>query len=225
MKHASLADRRPWLSLGILAAGIYLFRDQLMLPGLALIILKGAACFLFAVYALRWRDGRYDDRAVFMNAGIIMLFAAIGDMAIELSFIWGGAAFFLSHLAAMTLYLKNLRVDPSGSQKAAATALLLLTPLSTWLITRDISVTLYALSLGGMASCAWISRFPRYRVGVGAVLFVASDLLIFAAMAGHFEDGFAEWLVWPIYISGQLLIVTGIVQTLRKDRVETRLAV
>ena len=31
-----------------------------------------------------------------------------------------------------------------------------------------------------MAATAWVSRFPRYRTGIGAMAFLASDLLIFA---------------------------------------------
>jgi uncharacterized membrane protein YhhN len=39
-----------------------------------------------------------------------------------------------------------------------------------------------------MAAAAWSSRFPRYRVGAGAVLFVISDWLIFSRM-GSFDLG------------------------------------
>ena len=68
-----------------------------------------------------------------------------------------------------------------------------------------------------MAAAAWMSRFPRYRVGIGAVLFVASDFLIFSGM-GPFELApLPDILVWPLYYGGQLLIATGAVQTLRGE--------
>ena len=92
-----------------------------------------------------------------------------------------------------------------------ATAALLTYPLDNWLI-----ATLYALLLGAMAGSAWISAFPRYRVGVGAVLFVASDLVLFAQQSSHVSSELASWMVWPLYYSGQFLIVTGVVQTLRQ---------
>jgi uncharacterized membrane protein YhhN len=44
-------------------------------------------------------------------------------------------------------------------------------------------VALYSLGLALMAATAWLSRFPRYRVGIGALMFVVSDLLIFGRSA------------------------------------------
>ncbi len=66
-----------------------------------------------------------------------------------------------------------------------------------------------------MAAAAWISRFPRYRVGIGAVMFAASDLLIFAREAGAMPADLADLLIWPLYFAGQFLIATGVVQTIR----------
>ena len=67
-----------------------------------------------------------------------------------------------------------------------------------------------------MRAARWISRFPRYRVGVGTLLFVASDLMIIAREAGRFDPTVADWMVWPLYYIGQIMIATGVVQTLRK---------
>ena len=78
--------------------------------------------------------------------------------------------------------------------------------------------TIYALALGMMAASAWTSRFSRYQVGIGAVLFVVSDLVIFAREAERLDPGIAEWFVWPLYYLGQFLIVTGVVQRLRGER-------
>ena len=69
-----------------------------------------------------------------------------------------------------------------------------------------------------MAAAAWISRLPRYRVGTGAVLFVASDLLIFAQEAGVMSADLANLMIWPLYFAGQFLIATGVVQTIRNGR-------
>ena len=78
-------------------------------------------------------------------------------------------------------------------------------------------VLLYSTGLGAMAACAWSSRFSRYRVGFGAVLFVISDWLIFAGMSTPAAEPMAKWLVWPVYYAGQFLIATGVIQTLRSD--------
>ena len=62
---------------------------------------------------------------------------------------------------------------------------------------------------------AWISDFPRYRVGTGALLFVVSDLLIFARLGPLEGSAIPEWLIWPLYYFGQFLICTGVIQSLR----------
>ena len=85
------------------------------------------------------------------------------------------------------------------------------------MLTKDLGVTSYGLALGGMAATAWMSRFSRYRVGLGAVLFVISDWLIFYGLGEGDYAELAASLVWPIYYSGQFLIATGVIQTLRKE--------
>jgi uncharacterized membrane protein YhhN len=74
----------------------------------------------------------------------------------------------------------------------------------------------YALGLGAMAAAAWTSSFPRYRVGIGAVLFVASDLLIFARLGPMADSPIPDLLIWPLYYFGQFLICTGVIGELRK---------
>ncbi len=218
--HTSLTDRRPWLSLGIVAALAYLFRDQLMLPGLAAIVLKGSVCSFFALYAWRWRNGGASSPTMrdnaFVYVTVMMAFSAVGDAVIELSIVWGGAAFALSHAVAIVFYRRNARQSPTGSQRGAAIALLAVTPSIAWFITHDYRLTIYAVILGAMAASAWLSRFPRYRVGAGAILFVISDMILFHAVGRSDPNTELSALVWPIYVTGQFLIVTGLVQTLRR---------
>jgi uncharacterized membrane protein YhhN len=96
-----------------------------------------------------------------------------------------------------------------------ASALLIGTPLISWLLSRDAGVTLYATGLGAMAATAWISRFPRYRLGLGAVLFVVSDLLIFSRMGPLGGSAIPALLIWPTYFTGQALIAMAGVKALR----------
>ena len=212
MPRRTLIDHRPWLVASLFAAIAYYVLRDTALGGLWLILLKGAGVGLLAAYALRRAPGA-DGKLI---AGALGL-GALGDMAIELDFMAGGAAFFLAHCVAIALYLRHPRPARARSQKAAGIALLIGTPLLAWLLTMNWQVGLYALALGGMAAAAWLSAFPRYRVGIGAVLFVVSDLLIFWR-EGPFDDGgVGNLLVWPIYYAGQFLIATGVVQTLRKS--------
>lgn len=214
MPKRALAEKRPWLLASIaVAIAFYLLRDE-EVGGLYLAAIKGAAVGLLAVYSVVRASGS-DAR---MIAGVMAL-SAMGDIALEFWFQIGGGFFFAAHMLALVLYLQphNRRGKHTSSQKAAAVALLLLTPLCSYLLSRDPAIGLYALALGGMASAAWMSRFSRYHVGIGAVIFVASDLLIFARIGGEELGGMSEWLIWPTYYLAQFLICTGVVQTLRRD--------
>jgi uncharacterized membrane protein YhhN len=65
-----------------------------------------------------------------------------------------------------------------------------------------------------MAATALISRFPLKTVGVGALMFVVSDLLIFGRM-GSLPDNFIVGLgVWSLYYFGQMLICLGVAKAL-----------
>jgi uncharacterized membrane protein YhhN len=66
--------------------------------------------------------------------------------------------------------------------------------------------------LGAMAATAWVSHFPRHWVGLGAVLFAVSDLLIFARTGPLAGSMLPQVLIWPLYFGGQVLIATGVVR-------------
>ena len=51
-------------------------------------------------------------------------------------------------------------------------------------------------------------------VGLGALAFVASDLILFANIGPLAGSDVAAWTVWPLYYGGQFMIATGVVQTL-----------
>lgn len=212
MARRALVDSRPWLLASLVAAvAFYLLRDS-ALGGFYLALVKGAACAALATYALRRSRSR---EGVLIAA--VMGISALADMAIEFSFTAGGALFFVAHVVAITLYLRFPRLKPTTSQKLAGVALLVMTPLLAWLLTQDWPPTLYAVSLGGMAASAWLSLFPRYRVGAGAVMFVASDMLIFSGMGPVDLGELPHYAIWPLYYFGQFLICTGVIQTLRRD--------
>lgn len=216
MPKRGLIEHRPWLLASIAAAiGFFVLSDE-AIGGTWLIVLKGAAVGLLAVYAAM-RQNNGEARLL----ALVMGLSAVGDMAMELDEQAGGLAFFFSHVAAMALYLRHRRANMTPSQKLFAAALLLLTPVISWSLVAGMDgamqVALYALALGGMAGLAWTSSFPRYRVGVGAVLFVISDLLIFARLGGKLPEEVTSWLIWPIYYLGQFLIATGVIQTLRHE--------
>jgi uncharacterized membrane protein YhhN len=212
MPKRALIESRPWLVAGIaLAIAFWLVADG-ALGGTFKIVLKGASVAALAGYASS-RSSARDARMI----AAVMAAGATGDVALELSTIAGGAFFLLSHLIAIALYLSNRRPQTSATQKAAALALFVGVPLSAWLLAHDPMAVIYATALGGMAATAWLSRFSRYNVGIGALMFVVSDLLIFARLGGVLDESVTGWLVWPLYYAGQLLICTGVIRTVRRD--------
>lgn len=222
MPKRALIEKRPWLVASIAAAIAYFLLRDAAVPGPLLVLIKGAACALLALYALL--QGDREGRALAAIMGI----AALGDMAIAFDFMAGALLFFFYHLLAMSLYLRHPREHRTPTQQAAAVAMLLLTPLVAWLLPADRamawSVGLYGLALGGMAACAWMSAFPRYRVGVGAALFLASDLLLIAGLGPLAARALPDALVWPLYYTGQFLITVGVVQTLHRRHQASRAA-
>ena len=211
MPRRALIERRPWLLASLIAGISYYFVAGSQVPGLYQIVWKGAGVALLAVWALR-RHRSSDARQI----GAVMALGALGDMAIEVNLIAGAGAFLLDHLLAIRLYLRHPRTATSFSQRLAAAALGVLTPLLAWQLSGSLAAAVYAVGLGAMAAAAWLSSFPRYRVGLGAVLFVASDLLIFARLGVLADSAMPGLLIWPLYYFGQFLICVGAIGALRE---------
>src|SRR3546814_3817543 len=122
---------------------------------------------------------------------------------------------------AIALYLRNRRPRLTGSQTWLVLATVPLAIVIAWGLTRDAELSGaavgYTAIVAAMAASAWASRFPRYRTGIGAMLFLASDLFIFAGEGGVLSRGVTLWLVWPLYFAGQALLAWGVVGTLSRE--------
>ncbi len=210
-----LAHKRPWL-LASLAFGLTLpLANYFHIYGMAAILWKMGAVSCLVPYALR----RHHD-GHFAWAALFLAIYAVADGVLEVSTFWGGLIFAIGHVIAAALYLRHRRVLIAPTQLALAIVLLIATPIITWFLPTDRSMAsqtaLYGFFIGGMAAAAWSSNFPRYRVGVGAVLFVLSDITLVAEM-GLLGNWFGRGtVVWYSYYFGVLLMATGIVQTLVK---------
>lgn len=221
MSRRALANKRPLLLLSVAAALAFFYLRFAPFPGLFLVLLKGSAVGLLALFAFLRHAGQ-DAKMLGWALGA----ASLGDMAMELDHTAGGLFFLLFHAFAIGLFLRHRRPALAPTQSWVVGLTLVFTPVVAWLLPADRDaawqVGLYGAALGGMAASAWASTFPRYRVGAGAMLFLASDLLIFADMgplAGHFLP---RYMVWPLYYLGVLLITTGVIETLRKKAPELR---
>lgn len=207
-----LKARGLFLTASVVASFTYfLFRDMPMQPETEM-LWKGAGVGCLAIYAAR--RARSTDGWLLVA---VMALGSLADMVLERDLITGGAIFALAHVVAIALYLRNPRASRSGSQILMAVALLAGTPMVAALLTiPDKQWPLaagYSLFVGAMAASAWVSRFPRYRVGIGAVLFVISDLLIFAREGQRLPEAVTWWLIWPLYYGGQFLIATGVARS------------
>lgn len=201
-------------TLSALAAMLYFTLAGSDLPPALLIVSKGAAVAILAIAAAlgaRGRDG--------WLLAMMMALGAAGDMLLEIDMMAGAAAFAAGHVCAIVLYLGNLRTAVMPFSQKAAAAALLLAALPLYLLSGErgeAGIAVYATLLCGMAVSAWLSRFSRYRTGIGAVLFVISDALVFARLGGTLAPALAA-LIWPLYAAGQLLIFIGVRETLARD--------
>jgi uncharacterized membrane protein YhhN len=213
-------DRARWLWWAALAGGISYFAAVYMrLDGSAIWAWKASGVGLLAVWAAanaRSTDGKL--------IAAVLAFGALGDWLLDaVGMLAGAAAFATGHLIAIILYLRNRRPSLTSSQRALAWLLVPLALIIAWGLTRGAEAALMGAAIaytGGvavMAATAWISRFPRYRTGVGAMAFLASDLFIFAGEGGALSKDVTLWLVWPLYFGGQALIAWGVVSTLARE--------
>lgn len=215
MPQRALIDKRPWLVASLIAGISFYFFRHSQVPGLYLMAWKGAGVALLAGYALSRHKGA-DGRQI----AAVMAFGALGDVLIELVLEWGAIAFLIGHVIAIQLYWRHRREQLCATQVATAVTMLLLIPAISFFLPADRvaapGIALYALGLGAMTAAAWTSSFSRYRVGIGAVLFAVSDLLIFARLGPLARSPLPDLLISPLYYFGQFLICTGVIGELHR---------
>ncbi|WP_340644070.1 lysoplasmalogenase family protein [Phenylobacterium sp.] len=204
------------LALAILGGVSFLVANRFALPEPAMIAWKGSGVALLAVYAAmraRTLDG--------WLLAAVMALGATGDVLLETHGLTAGAVAFLAgHLVAIALYLRNRRPSLERSQLLLAILIIPATVVIAYLLPADRAgapgVALYSAGLALMAATAWISRFPRMQVGLGALMFVASDLLIFARAGPLEHNPWIGFAIWALYFAGQLRICLGVAGTLAK---------
>ncbi len=202
---------KPVLVMAVIAGVSYLLAMNLALPPALMIVWKGAGVALLAVWAAlnaREMDG--------WLIAAVMAFGALGDVLLEAAGLEAGAgAFLIGHAIAMLLYFRNWRPRITFSQRMLSALVVPLSVFIAFSLTQDVMIGIYTFFVAGMAASAWTSRFPRFRTGIGAMMFLASDLLIFARMSFLEEASGVSFAIWALYFTGQLLIVLGVVETLR----------
>ncbi|RYD42672.1 MAG: lysoplasmalogenase [Sphingomonadales bacterium] len=211
-------DRARWLWLLALAGGISFFvAVYLRLDGPAIWAWKTSGVGLLAVWAAANARGKNG-----WLIAAVLAFGALGDYLLDAKgLIVGAAAFAVGHIIAIILYLTNRRAQMTPSQRLLGWLTMPATLVIVWTMLSPAAgwwhAAVYSLFVAAMAAAAWTSRFPRYRTGIGAMMFLASDLFIFAGEGGVLSKDVTMWLVWPLYFAGQALIAWGVVSMISKE--------
>lgn len=218
MKPSSLPGAANRLLAASIAAGLAFLPLAALLEGAAMVAAKGAGVALLALAALALRVPGSAWLAAIMAAG------ALGDMLLEIPglFIAGAGSFAIGHIIAMIFYARHRRPSGVALRLGAAALILFGLAMPPLLQPRLLPVgvaMLYAVLLCGMAASLWLSRLPRLAAW-GALLFVASDTLIVARLAGHELGGptVSGAAVWLSYFAGQALIWIGVARGLLADQ-------
>ncbi|MBR0551514.1 lysoplasmalogenase family protein [Stakelama marina] len=203
---------------GLLAGASYCLAAWLGWHGPLVTVWKGAGVGLLAA----WATARVHSTDGVLLA-LMLLFYATGDVLLDaVGLSVGAIAFMAGHLCAIVLFLRNRRLQSSLSQKLLGRLIAPLTVVIAvalvWRAGSEMAVGVYSGVLGVMAATAWLSRFPRYRTGIGAVMFVASDLLIFSRAGPVGETMLPTLLIWPLYFGGVALMTWGIAARLTAER-------
>ena len=202
----------------MIAGASYLPASWLFADGPMIWAWKGLGVGLLALWAAmqaRSRDGGW--------IAAVLACGALGDVLIDAAGLTTGAlAFLAGHVLATILYLRNRRDEAWRMAAPIALARLIVIPTLAFAFPADRAaapgIALYAAGLGAMAASAWLSRFPRRLVSLGALLFAVSDLLIFARLGPLAGSVVPDLLVWPLYFAGQALIAWGVVTTLAREQ-------
>jgi hypothetical protein len=215
MPKRALIERRPWLLASMACAVAWVVLRGGTTPGAYLLVLKAVPLLLLAVYAVLRHRGN-DTRSL---AGMLAL-EGLGSALLDYAPLIALNVLLVGYLVGLGLFLLHRRAVMDGGRRASALALTLGTPLLCFFAAdrAGVGVPLFlGLALGGMAAAAWISTFPRSRVGLGAALIVAGNVLGIAAM-GVIDGGsalVAALAAWPLFYIGNLVLATGVTGELR----------
>lgn len=158
----------------------------------------------------------------------VLAFGAAGDFLLaEFGLVVGGTTFAIGHIIAIRSYWFNRRPEWTPSQRWLIYSVTPLALIIAWQLARQSEPGLlgaalaYTFIVAMMSAAAWASRFPRYRTGLGAMLFLLSDLFIFAGAGGTMDQSVSALFVWPLYFAGQALIAWGVVSTLSNEAIRS----
>jgi uncharacterized membrane protein YhhN len=161
---------------------------------------------------------------------LALLFGAIGDAFLawdgELSFLSGLGSFLIAHLLYIVLFVTHgegcQAVVGNTWKIAGSLAMMLLTPCMIGLLMPRVErgmkapVSVYSIVITIMALTSL--AVSNDRVISGAILFTISDTILatdkFLVSPNSTHRSWMQYAVWILYYSGQLLIATGLLETM-----------
>ena len=151
---------------------------------------------------------------------LILLFSAASDLLLQIAGqTAGGLSFVVADVIAITLYARNRRENINLLTVSVALFFVLLCAALAYALPHDreqaIGIGFFVLPLAAMVAAAWMSRFPRPIVAIGAAMILLSDMIIFAKL-GLFEGmPWIEEVIWLVYFAGEWLVTLGVVRSLK----------
>jgi uncharacterized membrane protein YhhN len=184
----------------------------------AAMISKGSCVGLLAVYAVLNRNFVLALALGFGTAGDVFL---VGKS--EAAFMFGLSAFLAGHLVYMWI-IWPARIawrDLPNMRRIAIGLIAALGVMQGWYLLPYIAgleapVVIYTAVLMAMTALAIASRYPLRLVGLGAVLFFLSDLVLGISFFSP-DMNVPRGLNWSLYYPGQFLLAYGLARGVPKD--------
>lgn len=188
------------------------------LPSTLIVSWKGSCAAGLALLVLLRTSG---DTRVFLGGSLALI--AVADVLLATrGLMSGGTVFVLAHMVAIIGYIRLRSRQLSAVILMLAFAVPVLAVVGVALAVTAKSMhpihLAYPAISGTMAACALISRFNRWKCGLGASLFVLSDVLFFWDFGFYDGSGALGWLVWPAYFTGIALIAAGAIEGIPSER-------
>lgn len=194
---------------GSLARSGVAFEELASLPKPLIVATKGLFSILLAISVFAARKGSASQMV-----GTALAISAVGDMLlVTVGSAAGGLTFAIAHVLAGYAYAKNRRESNPAALWIAASAVPLIAVVSSYLVLhgsdQNILMSLFPLISGSMAALAILSRFPLWLSGLGAAIFVASDVLFLADLGVLQHSGEWGFLTWASYAVGYAMVARG----------------
>ncbi len=126
-----------------------------------------------------------------------------------------GLVFIIAHMIAMSAYFlarkKRQNISAAVRGLSMLIASLIIIMASVIIQTTDISLALAVFPIFSAlaASFALRSQFPVHLTGLGAVIFMMSDVTFVLGSLGGNDAAHLGWIVWICYFTGLALITRG----------------